>query len=404
MAIEKTPPGTPQRVRRAHASIATIYEFLGKYNRWLAELGPEACDFALGNPQTLPLQGFVDALRAAAIPQNPSWFAYKMSEPSSRAVVRASLARLTGLDFPPENIFMTNGATGALLVTMTALTEAGDEVIFNKPPWFFYEGMVWNAGGTPIGVDVRPDTFDLDVDAISRAITPRTRYVIVNSPNNPTGKIYPPATLERLARVLTDASRTFGKPIYLISDEAYRQIVFDGRTFQSPVTFYKNSIMVYTYGKTLLTPGERIGYVALSPTMDDLEAVRTVMLSTQILSGWAMTSAIAQHALAEIDRLSLDITDLERRRDRFVDGLRACGYDVMRPESAFYLTPRAPIADDVAFCDMLAREGVLCLPGSVVHLRGYVRASITASDAMIERALPVFARVRERALASVQSR
>ena len=152
MAPEKTPVGTPQRVRRAHASIATIYEFLGKYNRWLAELGAEACDFALGNPQTLPLAGFVDALRAATFPQNPAWFAYKMSEPSSRDVVRAALARLTGLDFPPENIFMTNGATGALLVTMTALTEAGDEVIFNKPPWFFYEGMVWMAGGTPVGV------------------------------------------------------------------------------------------------------------------------------------------------------------------------------------------------------------------------------------------------------------
>ena len=399
MAIEQTPLGTPQRVRRAHASIATIYEFLGKYNRWLSDLGADACDFALGNPQTLPLPGFVDALRAAAIPQNPSWFAYKMSEPSSRAVVLKSLARLTGLDFPPENIFMTNGATGALLVTMTALTEAGDEVIFNKPPWFFYEGMVWMAGGTPVGVDVRPDTFDLDVDAIGRAITARTKYVIVNSPNNPTGKIYPRATLERLARVLTDASRNFGRPIYLISDEAYRQIVFDGGTFESPVKFYKNSIMIYTYGKTLLTPGERIGYVALSPTMDDLEAIRTVMLSTQILSGWAMTSAIAQHALPEIDRLSLDIADLQRRRDRLVDGLRACGYQVMRPEGAFYVTPRAPIADDVAFCDMLAREGVLCLPGSVVYLPGYVRVSITASDAMIDRALPVFARVRERVVA-----
>ncbi len=371
MTVEQTPLGTPQRVQRAHASIATIYEFLGKYNRWLAELGAEACDFALGNPQTLALPGFVDALRNATMPQNPAWFAYKMSEPSSRDVVRAALARLTGLDYPPENIFMTNGATGALLVTMTALTEAGDEVIFNKPPWFFYEGMVWMAGGTPVGVDVRPDSFDLDVDAIGRAITAR-----------------------RLARVLTDASRRFGKPIYLISDEAYRQIVFDGRTFESPVNFYKNSIMIYTYGKTLLTPGERIGYMALSPTMDDLEAVRTVMLSTQILSGWAMTSAIAQHALAEIDRLSLDITDLARRRDRLVNGLRACGYDVMRPEGAFYVTPRAPIADDVAFCDMLAREGVLCLPGSVVYLPGYIRASITASDAMIDRALPVFARVR----------
>src|SRR5258706_10117391 len=293
MAIEQTPLGTPQRVRRAHASIATISEFVGKYNRRLAELGAEACDFAVGNPQTVALPGFVDALRAAAMPQNPSWFAYKMSEPSSRDVVRAALARLTGLDFPPENIFMTNGATGALLVTMTALTEAGDEVIFNKPPWFFYEGMVWMAGGTPVGVDVQPDSFDLDVDAIGRAITARTKYVIVNSPNNPTGKIYPPGTLERLAPVLTDASRRFGRPIYLIFDEAYRQIVFDGRTFESPVKFYKNSVMIYPYRKTLLTPGGRIGHVALSPTMDDLEAVRTVMLSTQILSGWAMASAVA---------------------------------------------------------------------------------------------------------------
>src|SRR5258708_4796186 len=396
MAIEQTPLGTPQRVRRAHPRNATVYEILGQKNRLPTEPRAAAGDLAPRHPQTLPLPGFVDALRAAAMPQNPSWFAYKMSEPSSRDVVRAALARLTGLDFPPENIFMTNGATGALLVTMTALTEAGDEVIFNKPPWFFYEGMVWMAGGTPVGVDVRPDTFDLDVDAIGRAITARTKYVIVNSPNNPTGTIYPPATLERLAHVLTDASRTFGKPIYLISDDAYRQIVVDGRTFESPLKFYKNSIMIYTYGKTLLTPGERIGYVALSPTMDDLEAVRTVMLSTQILSGWWMTSATLQHALPEIDRLSLDIRDLARRRDRLVDGLRACGYDVMRPEGAFYVTPRAPIADDVAFCDMLAREGVLCLPGSVVYLPGYVRASITASDAMIDRALPVFARVRER--------
>jgi aspartate aminotransferase len=388
----------PLRLRRAHASITTIYEFLGRYNRWLGELGAGACDFALGNPQSLPLPGFVDALRAAATPRNPSWFAYKMSEASSREVVCASLARLTGIVFPPENIFMTNGATGALLITMTALTETGDEVIFIKPPWFFYEGMILNAGGSPVGVDVKPESFDLDVDAIRRAITARTRYVIINSPNNPTGKIYPAATLERLADVLTDASRTFGRPIYLISDEAYRKIVFDGGTFESPVRFYKNSIMVYTYGKTLLTPGERIGYVALSPTMDDLDTVRTVMLSSQILSGWAMTSAIAQHALPAIDRLSLDVADLQRRRDRLVDGLRASGYEVTRPEGAFYVTPRAPIADDVAYAELLAREGVLCLPGSVVHMRGYLRASITANDEMIDRALPVFARVREEAL------
>src|SRR5258706_8618497 len=121
------------------------------------------------------------------------------------------------------------------------------------------------AGGTPVGAAVRPDSFDLDVDAIGRGITARTKYVIVNSPNNPTGKIYPAATLERLARVLTDASRRVGKPIYLISDEAYRQIRFHGRAFQSPVNLYKNSIMIYTYRQTLLTPGEQIGHIALSP-------------------------------------------------------------------------------------------------------------------------------------------
>ncbi len=179
-------------------------------------------------------------------------------------------------------------------------------------------------------------------------------------------------------------------------DEAYRAVVYDGAQFHSPVKFYRNSIMIYTYGKTLLTPGQRVGYIALSPRMDDLEELRTVLYSSQILSGWAMTSALMQHCLRDLEKMSLNVGALQRRRDRFVGGLRECGYQVRTPEGAFYITPKAPIPDDVAFCDILAQEGVFCLPGRVVRMNGYFRASLTASEEMIERALPVFAAVRKK--------
>ena len=390
------PPRTPLHVQEAHRSIVPIYEFLAKYARWVAGGGDDYCDFALGNPQTMPLEEFVAALREAATPKDTSWYAYKTSEPSSRETIRASLKKLTGSEYPPENIFMTNGATGALLVIMNALIGPEDEIIYNSPPWFFYEGMILNSGGRPVAVDVDPRTFELDVEAIGRAITDNTRFVIVNSPNNPTGKVYSPDTLAKLGRILEEASRSIGRPIYLLSDEAYRTIVYDGAEFHSPTKFYKNSIMVYTYGKTLLTPGERVGYIALSPQMDDLEGLRTIIFSNQILSGWAMTNALMQHCLPQLEKMSLDVNDLQRRRDRFVRGLRECGYKVRAPEGGFYVTPKAPVEDDVAFSEILAGEGVFCLPGSVVRMNGYVRASVTASDEMIERALPIFAAAREK--------
>jgi aspartate aminotransferase len=391
------PPRTPAHVQEAHRSIIPIYEFLAKYERWVGG-GGDYCDFALGNPQSMPPAEFVAALREAATPKDVSWYSYKTNEPSSRETVRASLKKLTGSDYPPENIFMTNGATGALLVIMNTLIGPGDEIIFNSPPWFFYEGMILNSGGRPVAVDVEPDTFDLDVEGIRRAITDKTRFVIVNSPNNPTGKVYPPYTLAKLGSVLEEAGRNLGRPIYLVSDEAYRAVVYDGAEFHSPTKFYKNSIMTYTYGKTLLTPGQRVGYIALSPSMDDLEGLRTIIFSNQILSGWAMTSALMQHCLPELERMSLDVGALQRRRDRFVRGLRECGYEVRLPEGAFYITPKTPVEDDLAFSEILAKEGVFCLPGSVVRMKGYLRASLTANDEMIERSLPIFKSAREKAL------
>lgn len=390
------PRSAPERVRRAHESIAHVFEFLAEYKSWTADPKPTDCDFALGNPQDMPLPGFVTALREATTPLSPDWYAYKMSEPASREIVRDSLLRLTGRACAPEDIFLTNGATGALLVVFNALLDAGDEVVFNSPPWFFYEGMILNAGATPVRVRVRADGFDLDLDAIASAITERTRIVIVNSPNNPTGKVYPRETLEKLAAVLGEASRRLGRIIYLVSDEAYRKVVYDGRQFVSPTVVYPNSIMVYSYGKTLLTPGQRLGYVALSPEIEEREALRDLMTSSQILCGWAMSSALMQHALPRLEGLSLDLGMLQARRDRFVAGLRKAGYEVRTPEGAFYLMPKTPIADDARFAGELAREGVFCLPGHVVHMPGHLRASVTASDRMIEQALPRFAAVYRR--------
>jgi aspartate aminotransferase len=387
------PPRTPAHVQKAHQSILPIYEFLKKHAQWLASADSNCCDFALGNPQNMPLQGFCNALSDAAVPRNPSWYAYKTNEAESREVVYASLRKLTGLEYPPANIFVTNGATGAHLVTMTALIGPGDEVIINNPPWFFYEGMILQSSGVPISVDVDPRTFDLDVDAIERAISANTRLIIINSPNNPTGKVYSPTTLRRLGRILETASKQIGRPIYLVSDEVYRAIVYDNAAYHSPTMYYKNSIMIYSYGKTLLTPGQRIGYLALSPEIDDAEQLRNIIYSSQILSGWAMASALMQHSLPALEKLCLNVADLQRKRDRLVYGLRQCGYDVTTPEGAFYITPKSPIENDLEFADRLAARGVLCLPGSVVKMPGYLRASLTASDEMIERALPVFASV-----------
>ena len=373
-----------------------IFDFLAQYESWMADRKPGDCDFALGNPQTLPLEGFVSALRDAAVPLDPSWYAYRTSQPSARAVVREALSRWTGRSYAAEDIVLTNGATGALMVTLNALLAAGDEVIYPTPPWFFYESMILNSGGRPVPVPVQADTFELDPDAIASAITPRTRLVIVNSPNNPTGKVYAAETLGRLGAVLTEASRRVGHAIYLVSDEAYRSIVYDGHPFVSPTTFYRDSIMIYTYGKTLLTPGQRIGYLALSPGIAERDALRTLISSSQIVCGWAVSSALMQHALPRLETLALDLEQLQARRDRFVAGLQEYGYEVRVPEGTFYITPKTPVADDGRFARELAAEGVYCLPGHVVRMPGHVRLTVTANDEMIERALPRFGAVRRR--------
>lgn len=354
---------------------------------------PLTCDFMLGNPQEYPLEGITAALQKWAVPQNKDWFAYKMSERPAREVISATLQKMHGIPFDQQDITLTTGAFGALSAVLGLMIDPGDEIIYISPPWFFYEMLITAYYGQPIRVPCHQSTFDLDINAIRDAITPRTRGIIINSPNNPTGRIYPPETLQQLSDVLTQYSRENERTIYLISDEAYKRIVYDGRQYHSPTVYYPNSFLIYTYGKTQLDPGQRLGYIALPPSMPDREAIREGILTSMVGNGFTFPNALMQHAVPDLEDLSIDIHHLEEKRDRLVTALRNMGYQLESPEGTFYLLIKSPGEDDMAFINKLADNKVLCSPGTIFEMPGYFRISLTASDEMIDRALPVFERV-----------
>jgi aspartate aminotransferase len=382
---------TSRRTEAVAGTITGLLRFFSQSAYARQQGDPAINDFVVGNPHDMPLPGFVQSLQHWSTPRDPMWFAYKNSERPAQVAVAAALHARRGVTIDPADIVMTNGAFGGLSVLLQALTDPGDEVIFLTPPWFFYEPLIVAYGGQPVRVPVDRATFDLDVAAIAAAITPRTRAIIVNSPNNPTGRVYPPETLAALADVLRAASDRNGRTVYLLSDEAYHRIVYDGRVFHGPAEYYANTFIIYTYGKTLLTPGQRLGYIAMPPAMPDREALRDALFVTQFTVGYAFPNALLQHALGDLEQLTVDVVHLQARRDRMVGALRAMGYTLHVPEATFYLLPRSPWPDDEAFVALLAEHNVFCLPGAVVEMPGHFRVSLTASDEMIERGLPGFA-------------
>ena len=374
---------------RMRQSVAAFIDF---FNGTFATLNgePDVANFAVGNPQEMPLPGYVDALRRHVEPLDKDWFAYKLSESASQRTVAATLSARTGLDWDPADVAMTNGGFSAIAVALRTLIDPGDEVIYLSPPWFFYELIILAAGGEPVRVKLDPPAFDLDVDRIAAAIGPKTRAVLVNSPHNPSGRVYTTESLQALADVLTDASERIGHPIWILSDEPYNRIVFDGRVAHSAAELYPHTMVTYSYGKTLLAPGQRIGFLTVPPTLPERAELRDEIFVQQAATGYAWPNALLQHALEDLERLSIDIGALERRRDRMIPALREMGYEATMPEGTFYTMARSPIDDDAAFTALLARHRILVLPGSIVEVPGWFRVSLTASDAMVEAALPRF--------------
>jgi aspartate aminotransferase len=296
-----------------------------------------------------------------------------------------------GVPFEPDDVHLTTGGFTALALALKLVTDPGDEVVYSVPPWFAYEVIVREAGLTPVKVPILPETFDLDLDAIAGAITSRTRVVLVNTPNNPTGRVYPVEQLRRLAALLDEASHRNGRRIFVVSDEPYHRIVYDGTPFHSPTEVYPWSLLAYSYGKTLLAPGQRIGYLAVPPTLPRREDLRPAIEALQIAIGYAFPNAVLQHALPLLEQIPFDVALYERKRDLMVAGLREIGYDVHSPEGTFYLFPRSPVPDDRAFEALLAEHDVLVLGGKYFETPGRFRISLTASLSTLEASLPRFA-------------
>jgi aspartate aminotransferase len=353
------------------------------------------CDFTFGNPHEMPLEGIVSAIRERAIPHDKNWFAYKTSEQDPQAFVAERLSRELDLTFEPGDIALTTGAFAAIMVAFRLVVDAGDEVIYSEPAWFCYEPMLLAGNAVPRKVNLQPPTFDLDLAAVEAAIGPKTRLVIVNTPHNPTGRIYSRASLEVLADLLERASSRIGHRIFLLSDEPYRQLRFDGRGFTSPAALYPWTLISYSFGKVLLAPGQRLGYLALSPLMPtaDRHALRSVMFPAQMALGWCFPNAVMQYAVPDLDKLSIDRVALTRRRDWFMAALSSAGYSVLVPEGTFYLWSKWTDNDPQRQWNALADRDVFVLPGSIMNAPSYFRISLTASDEMVERALPAFIEV-----------
>jgi aspartate aminotransferase len=386
------------RILATNAAFEAVKHFFFKSRYAKRRLEPGICDFTLGNPHEMPLEGVVAAIRERAIPHDKNWFAYKTSEEDPKAFIAERLGSELDLAFEPDDIALTAGAFAAIMVAFRLVVDAGDEVIYSEPAWFCYEPMLLAANAVPRKVRLRAPAFDLDLTSIEAAIGPNTRLVIVNTPHNPTGRIYSRTALEALADLLERASARIGHRIFLLSDEPYRQLRFDGRGFTSPAALYPWTLISYSFGKVLLAPGQRLGYLAISPLMPNVDrhALRSVMFSTQMALGWSFPNAVMQYSVPDIYKLSIDQVALARRRDRLMAALLDAGYSVLAPEGTFYLWSKWTDSDPQRQWNALADRDVFVLPGSLMNAPDYFRMSLTASDEMVERALPILAKRSDR--------
>ncbi len=359
------------------------------------EFGAEnVFDFSLGNPNVDPPPALKKALLETASDERPGVHAYMPNAgfPETRAAVAGHLGREKGISLTADHVIMTCGAAGALNVILKAILDPGDEVLIMVPFFVEYLAYVDNHGGVAKTVKTKAD-FSLDLGAIEASITERTRAVLVNSPNNPTGQIYGDGELRGLADILNDRGRKLGRAIYLISDEPYDRIVYDGVKIPSLLQIYRNSIIANSYSKTLSIPGERIGFIAVNPRTEAVETLLGGLVMCNRMLGFVNAPAFMQRVLPKLLESRVDVEEYHRKRDLLCRGLAERGYEFMKPRGAFYLFPKTPIADDVAFVRSLQKHNILTVPGSGFGSPGYFRIAYCVDDAMIEKAMKGFGEV-----------
>lgn len=358
--------------------------------RLKAERGDESIyDFTLGNPDIDPPPEVLAALARLATENSPKIHAYMPNAgfPEARRAVAKHLAQKTGLPFTAEHVLMTVGSAGACNIYLRSVLDPGDEVIVLMPCFSEYPFYIQNHAGKMVAVET-DEAFLPDVGRIAAAITPRTKAIIINTPNNPTGRVYPEEILRELDRLISSLDH----PVTVISDEPYTPIVFDGLTHPEVVSIVSRTVIANSWSKTFSIPGERIGYLAISPRLPEAADLLNACTFANRVLGFVNAPALWQRVVTETIDARVDIGSYQQRRDRMCGALARIGYDLFTPEGTFYVFPKSPIPDDVAFMRLLLAQGVLAVPGAGFGRSGHFRLSLTVESSMIERSLPAFER------------
>ncbi len=357
-----------------------------------AEFGAENIfDFSLGNPDVPPPPEFDKAIQEIVNDQSPMVHAYMPNGgyPWVREALAGKMSQEQGIEVFHGDMLMTCGAAGALNIVMKALLDPGDEVIILAPFFVEYTFYVDNHGGVTKIVQT-DSAFNIDLAAIEEAISEKTKAIIINSPNNPTGQIYSQESLNALGALLDKKGEELKTTIYMLADEPYRKIIFDNNEVGSIFQATKNSIVLSSYSKDLSLPGERIGYLAVHPEINDKAALLDALTLANRILGFVNAPALMQRVVAELQDASIDNSIYVERRGTFCKILKEAGFDFIPPKGAFYVFPKSPIEDDVKFCAILQEEKILAVPGQGFGAPGYFRLAFCVPDSVIAGSAQAF--------------
>lgn len=355
-------------------------------------------DFTLGNPSVEPPEALrLELARLAASPL-PGMHRYMNNAgyEETRAAIAAVVSEKSPQPLSAQHVIMTCGAGGALNVALKTVLNPGEEVIILTPYFVEYKFYVDNHGGVTREVWTDPETFQLDIPAIEKAITPNTRALLINSPNNPTGVVYSAASLEALGEMLARKEQELERTIFVISDEPYARLSYDVEV-PGIFRFVRNAVIATSHSKDLALPGERIGYLAVNPAMEDVRLFLEGAIFCNRVLGFVNAPALMQRLVAGLQRVSVDVEEYRAKRDLLYDNLTAMGFSMVKPQGGFYLFPKSPLADDLAFVRLAQKHNVLLVPGTGFGAPGFFRIAYCIDAAIIRRSLPAWEKVAKEA-------
>ncbi len=371
--------------------IREIFEF-GK--KRAQEVGAEnVYDFSLGNPSVNPPQQVEDVLTQLLREENPTalhGYTSAQGDLTVRRAISDYITKTHGVPCDPDYIYMTCGAAASLVISLSAVCEEGDEVITFAPYFTEYKVFAETAGAKLVALASEPDTFQIDFNLLEKSVGAKTAAVLVNSPNNPSGVVYSEETIRKLADLLRRKSAETGRTIYLVTDEPYRELVYGGVKVPYLTAYYKDTIVCYSYSKSLSLPGERIGYIFVNPQADRAKEIYLAVCGAGRAHGYVCAPSLFQKMIARCQGITSDVSVYEKNRDLLVGALRGYGFRCVQPGGAFYLFVKSPEQDANAFCERAKKYDLLLVPGDDFGCPGYVRIAYCVSPEMIKRSLPAF--------------